>query len=66
METKETQNIDRYEYCYQLVEDIGETANELEETFKLQRRPALKKAVELVCINAGVNAAPLMELFKEG
>ena len=66
METKETKNMDRYEYCYQLVEDIGETASALEETFKLGRKAALKKAVELVCINAGVDAAPFIELFEEG
>lgn len=30
METKETKNMDRYEYCYQLVEDIGETASGIE------------------------------------
>ena len=31
METKEVQNMDRYEYCYQLIEDIGETADDVDE-----------------------------------
>ena len=42
METKEVQNMDRYEYCYQLIEDIGETADEIEKVFRLSRKEALE------------------------
>ena len=48
METKEVQNMDRYEYCYQLIEDIGETADEIEKVFRLSRKEALESAIELV------------------
>lgn len=64
METKEVQNMDRYEYCYQLIEDIGETASGIETVFRLSHKSALEAAVELVCRNAGVNEAPLMELVE--
>lgn len=49
METKEVQKMDRYEYCYQLIEDIGETADEIEKVFRLSRKEALESAIELVC-----------------
>jgi len=65
METKETKNMDRYEYCYQLVEDIGETASGIETVFRLSRKEALESAIELVCQNSGRNEAPLMKLIKE-
>ena len=65
METKEIQNMDRYEYCYQLIEDIGETADEIEKVFRLSRKEALESAIELVCQNSGRNEAPLMKLIKE-
>ena len=42
METKEVQKMDRYEYCYQLIEDIGETADEIEKVFRLSRKEALE------------------------
>ena len=66
METKEVQNMDRYEYCYQLIEDIGETADEIEKVFRLSRKEALESAIELVCQNSGRDEAPLMKLIKEG
>ena len=59
METKEVQKMDRYEYCYQLIEDIGETADEI------ARKEALESAIELVCRNSGRDEAPLMKLIKE-
>lgn len=65
METKEVQNMDRYEYCYQLIEDIGETADEIEKVFRLSRKEALESAIELVCRNSGRDEAPLMKLIKE-
>ena len=65
METKEVQNMDRYEYCYQLIEDIGETADKVEKVFRLSRKEALESAIELVCQNSGRNEAPLMKLIKE-
>ena len=65
METKEVQNMDRYEYCYQLIEDIGETADEVEKVFRLSRKEALESAIELVCRNSGRDEAPLMKLIKE-
>ena len=65
METKEVQNMDRYEYCYQLIEDIGETADKIEKVFRLSRKEALESAIELVCQNSGRNEAPLMKLIKE-
>ena len=45
METKEVQNMDRYEYCYQLIEDIGETADEIEKVFRLSHKEALESAI---------------------
>ena len=65
METKEVQNMDRYEYCYQLIEDIGETADEIEKVFRLSHKEALESAIELVCQNSGRDEAPLMKLIKE-
>ena len=65
METKEVQNMDRYEYCYQPIEDIGETADEIEKVFRLSRKEALESAIELVCRNSGRDEAPLMKLIKE-
>ena len=65
METKEVQNMDRYEYCYQLIEDIGETADEIEKVFRLSRKEALESAIELVCRNSGRNEAPLMKLIND-
>ena len=65
METKEVQKMDRYEYCYQLIEDIGETADKVEKVFRLSRKEALESAIELVCQNSGRNEAPLMKLIKE-
>ena len=65
METKEVQNMDRYEYCYQLIEDIGETADEIEKVFRLSPKEALESAIELVCQNSGRNEEPLMKLIKE-
>ena len=65
METKEVQNMDRYEYCYQLIEDIGETADEIEKVFRLSRKEALESAIELVCRNSGRDEAPLTKLIKE-
>lgn len=65
METKEVQNMDRYEYCYQLIEDIGETADEIEKVFRLSHKEALESAIELVCQNSGRNEEPLMKLIKE-
>ena len=65
METKEVQKMDRYEYCYQLIEDIGETADEIEKVFRLSRKEALESAIKLVCQNSGRNEAPLMKLIKE-
>lgn len=65
METKEVQNMDRYEYCYQLIEDIGETADEIEKVFRLSRKEALESAIELVCQNSGRNEAPLMKLIND-
>ena len=65
METKEIQNMDRYEDCYQLIEDIGETADEIEKVFRLSRKEALESAIELVCRNSGRDEAPLMKLIKE-
>lgn len=65
METKEIHNMDRYEYCYQLIEDIGETADKVEKVFRLSRKEALESAIELVCQNSGRNEAPLMKLIKE-
>ena len=65
METKEVQNMDRYEYCYQLIEDIGETADEIEKVFRLSRKEALESAIELVCRNSGRDEAPLMKLIND-
>ena len=66
METKEVQNMDRYEYCYQLIEDIGETSDKVEKVFRRARKEALESAIELVCRNSGRDEAPVMKLIKEG